>query len=113
MINYDPEHLAQWMIDVLCGIEDVSKPYKDEILTDNSWIRTFDQSVSESDEYVWHRDEKDRIVTVLDGEQWQFQFDNELPIQLNKNDIINIPKHTYHRIIVGSTTLKLRIEEVE
>jgi len=112
-MNYDPEHLATWMIDVLCGIEDVSKPFKDEILTDNTWIRTFDPAITYSEEYVWHRDKKDRIVTVLDGYGWQFQFDNEIPIQLNSNDVINIPKDTYHRIIVGSTALKLRIEEVE
>ena len=112
-MNYDPEHLAQWMIDVLCGIEEVNNPYKDEILTDNSWIRTFDKSITESEEYVWHRDNKDRIVTVVDGTGWQFQFDNEIPIQLNRSDVINIPKHTYHRLIVGLTELKLKIEEVE
>ena len=113
MIYYDAEQLAQWMIDVLCGVEDVSKPYKDEWISDTSWIRTFDPSFTSSDEYVWHRDEKDRVVTILEGEGWKFQFDNEIPIQINRNEVIKIPKQVYHRIIVGSTPLKLKIEEVE
>lgn len=113
MINYDPEHLAQWMIDVLCGVEDVSRPYKDEWIAENVRIRTFDPVVVESNEYVWHRDAHDRIVTVLEGEGWQFQFDNEIPIRINSGDVIKVPKLVYHRILVGSTPLKIRIEEVE
>lgn len=113
-MNYDPEHLAQWMIDVILGMEIVNeKPYIDERLTDNTWIRTFDPTITSSDEYVWHRDEKDRVVTVLEGEGWQFQFDNEIPIRINRNEVIRIPKQVYHRIIVGNTPLKLKIEEVE
>lgn len=113
-MNYDPEQLAQWMIDVILGMEEMSgKPYKDERLTDNSWIRTFDQTITNSEEYVWHRDEKDRVVTVLEGEGWQFQFDNEIPIRINSGDVIQVPKQVYHRIIVGNTPLKLKIEEVE
>jgi quercetin dioxygenase-like cupin family protein len=113
VINYDPEHLAQWMIDVLCGVEDVSKPYRDEKISDNVWIRTFDPVVATSDEYVWHRDTKDRIVTVLDGEGWQFQFDDDIPKRINRDDVITVPKQVYHRIIIGKTPLKLKIEEVE
>jgi hypothetical protein len=110
----DVEYIAQWIIDVLCGVEAMdNKPYKDERLTNSSWIRTFDPSVVSSDEYVWHRDEKDRVVTVLEGDGWQFQFDDEIPIRINRNDEIKIPKQVYHRIIVGSTPLKLKIEEVE
>jgi quercetin dioxygenase-like cupin family protein len=112
-MNYDPEQLAQWMIDALCGVEDVSRPYRDEKISENVWIRTFDHTVTHSDEYVWHRDKRDRNVTVLEGEDWQFQFDNEIPIRINKNDAIHVPRQVYHRIIVGSTPLKLRIEEVE
>lgn len=112
-MNYDPEHLAQWMIDVILGIEDVSKPYIDEKISERVWIRSFDHVVVQSDEFVWHRDKQDRVVTVLEGEGWQFQFDNEIPIQLNSGDVIKVPKQIYHRIIVGSTPLKLKIEEVE
>lgn len=113
-MNYDPEDLAQWIIDVILGMENVNeRPYTDERLTGNTWIRTFDPTITSSDEYVWHRDEKDRVVTVLEGEGWQFQFDNEIPIRINRNEVIRIPKQVYHRIIVGNTPLKLKIEEVE
>lgn len=113
MIGYDPEHLAQWMIDVLCGVEDVSRPYKDDWVSENTWIRTFGPIVAYSSEYVWHRDKADRVVTVLEGDGWQFQFDNEIPIRINRNDTIHVPKQVYHRIIVGKTPLKLKIEEVK
>lgn len=113
-MRYDSEYFVQWIIDLICGIEEMDKnPYIDEYLTDNSWIRTFDPTITSSDEYVWHRDEKDRIVTVLEGDGWQFQFDNEIPIRINKNDEIKIPKQVYHRIMIGNTPLKLKIEEVE
>jgi mannose-6-phosphate isomerase-like protein (cupin superfamily) len=112
-MKYDPERLTQWIIDLLCGIEEMDKkPYRDERLTDDIWLRTFDPTITSSDEYVWHRDERDRVITVLEGEGWQFQFDNEIPIRINRNDEFIIPKQVYHRIIVGNTPLKLRIEEV-
>ncbi len=74
----------------------------------NLIVRTFSQDIDE-DELVWHRDEKDREVTVLQETDWQFQFDNELP-QLLK-DVIFIPKNTYHRVIKGTGELNLQILE--
>ena len=56
--------------------------------------------------------EKDRIVTVLEGEGWQFQFDEQVPQMINSFDIIRIPKGIYHRLLIGSTPLKIKIEEV-
>jgi mannose-6-phosphate isomerase-like protein (cupin superfamily) len=112
--SYDVERLSQWIIDVLCGVEDVSKnPYIDEKLSNTVLIRTFDPSLTESNEYVWHRDEKDRIVTILAGDGWQFQIDDDIPKRINKGEIILIPKQVYHRIIIGKTPLKIKIEEVE
>jgi hypothetical protein len=70
--------------------------------------RTFSQDINE-DELVWHRDERDRQVTVLEETDWQFQFDNELP-QLLK-DVIFIPKNTYHRLIKGTGELNVHIIE--
>jgi hypothetical protein len=111
---HDSERFAQWVIDLICGVEEVeTRPYIDERLSDRTWIRTFDPNVTDSDEYVWHRDERGRIVTVLEGENWQFQFDDEIPFHINRSDVIKIPKQVYHRILVGNTPLKLKIEEVE
>ena len=89
----------------------MDKPYTDTRLSDTEWIREFNQSVSNSEEYVWHRDRNDRIVEILEGVDWQFQFDNDLPFFINSNDIIKIPKMVYHRIIPGKTKLRIKINE--
>ena len=85
------------------------KPYK-EVLNNNSRTREFKVNTPNK-ELVWHRDEKDRYVTILEGEGWQFQLDNKLPLELQKKDVIFIPKQTYHRILKGKTNLVIKIEE--
>lgn len=85
------------------------KPYIDEKINDDEWIRTFDPSVTESEEYVWHRDLEDRVMTVLEGDGWKFQFDNELPFFINKGEEIHISKMVYHRIIPNNNILRIRI----
>lgn len=85
--------------------------YIDERIDEKSWIREFDPSVTESEEYVWHRDYNDRRVEILEGDGWQFQFDNELPIFINKNEELFIPKMVYHRIIPGKNKLRIKINE--
>jgi quercetin dioxygenase-like cupin family protein len=85
------------------------RPFK-EVLNNNSRIREF-KTNTPNKELVWHRDEKDRYVTILEGEGWQFQLDNELPLELKKKDVIFIPKHKYHRVIKGKTDLLIKIEE--
>jgi mannose-6-phosphate isomerase-like protein (cupin superfamily) len=87
------------------------KPYIDEKINEHCWIRTFDPSVTENEEYVWHRDYNDRIVQVLEGSGWKFQFDNELPFDININDKFTIPKMVYHRIKPGKTKLRISINE--
>lgn len=87
------------------------KPYIDIALSDNTWIREFDPTVSESEEYVWHRDTSDRTVTVLEGSDWQFQFDDEIPLVINKDNTISIPKLIYHRLIPGTEKLRIQITE--
>lgn len=62
-------------------------------------------------ELVWHRDLKDRYVKVLNDCDWKFQYDNELPIDLNRGIIIFIPKMEYHRLIKGKTDLEIAIKE--
>ena len=84
-------------------------PFQEKI-EDGYHIRTFSESVKDS-ELVWHRDKKDREVTVLESDGWMFQMDNELPIVLNEGDVIEIPKNTYHRIMRGNGNLKITIKE--
>lgn len=113
MIKYDTEAITRWIINVLCGVEDMNEPYKDVKISDKEWIREFDPTIAESEEYVWHRDRNDRIITVLEGEGWKFQFDDELPQIINKADKLFVPKMMYHRLLIGNTILKIHIEEIE
>ena len=76
---------------------------------ENYWIRIFSKDV-ETDELKWHFDNENRRVTVLEGNDWMFQMDDDLPVTLKVGDIIEIPKGIYHRIKRGSNDLKIKIE---
>jgi len=76
---------------------------------ENYWIRIFSKNV-ETDELKWHFDNENRKVTVLEGNDWMFQMDDDLPVTLKVGDIIEIPKGVYHRIKRGSDDLKVKIE---
>jgi len=76
--------------------------------TDENTTRTFSKDVDPMS-LIWHTDQEDRTVTVLEGKGWQFQRDNELPLTLNEGDNIFIPMGQIHRIIKGQTDLKLKI----
>tara|TARA_Y100000996_G_scaffold304096_2_gene241372 strand:- start:82 stop:351 length:270 start_codon:yes stop_codon:yes gene_type:complete len=84
-------------------------PYDDKYIEDKI-IRTFESFVHE-DELIWHRDKKNRLVRVIKGSGWQFQYDNELPKSLDVGDSLYIEKDTYHRLIKGDGTLVLEIKE--
>lgn len=86
-------------------------PYFDENLNNKEFIRSFSKDVL-SEELVWHRDKKNRIVTVLEGEGWEIQFDEELPRAIVVGEKITIPAYAFHRIKRGTSDLKLHIEEV-
>ena len=84
-------------------------PYVNVYNSDGSFIRTFDESVDES-QLVWHRDEKDRKISVISDTGWQIQFDDEMPISINR--VTEIPKMVYHRLIKGDGALVIEIEEI-
>ncbi len=71
-------------------------------------IRTFSKDVNPM-ELVWHQDKEDRNVEVLEGEGWQFQRDDELPLVMSKGDRIFITEGQIHRILKGTTDLKIKI----
>lgn len=88
----------------------MSKPYTDKI-KGNTKIRVFEADI-ESDELVWHRDRADRLITVIEGDDWMFQMDNEIPKLLEAGDTLSVSKMEYHRLYkVGNTPLKIQIEE--
>tara|TARA_R110002050_G_scaffold247030_2_gene384837 strand:+ start:70 stop:345 length:276 start_codon:yes stop_codon:yes gene_type:complete len=83
--------------------QDTGRPY-----IDDGNIRYFDQNTNE-DEFVWHKDREDRYIVATHITDWQFQFDNKLPVSLYDNKLF-IPKGVYHRLIKGTGDLTLIIE---
>tara|TARA_B110000211_G_scaffold20667_1_gene21415 strand:+ start:145 stop:387 length:243 start_codon:yes stop_codon:yes gene_type:complete len=75
---------------------------------DNSNIRTFSKDVNTMD-LIWHMDDEDRNIEVLEGKGWKFQRDDELPLELTEGIRIFIPRHQVHRVIKGETDLKIQI----
>ena len=82
------------------------KPYIENKQSESVVIRTFSSQI---DEMVlkWHWDEEDRLVEPLNDNDWEFQFDNELPMRINKQ--IFIPRGVMHRVIKGKTDLEVKI----
>ena len=84
------------------------KPYVEHKIDDSIVIRTFSPDIDEA-ELKWHWDEEDRLVTPINANDWKFQFDNELPIPIDRE--INIPKGVIHRVIRGTTPLIAKIHK--
>jgi quercetin dioxygenase-like cupin family protein len=82
------------------------KPY-----TDSTNIRTFSKDVDPM-ELVWHQDKEDRHIEVLDGEGWSIQMDDQLPLAVRKGDRIFITEGRIHRILKGTTDLKIKINKI-
>lgn len=85
------------------------KPYNDIHLAKNVFIREFKSEV-DSEELVWHRDMNNRHFAVLDGKDWWFQLDDQMPIELEKGKIYEIEKEEYHRLLKGTKATDLRIK---
>lgn len=82
------------------------KPYVDIEINNKYIIREFSQNIDPI-ELMWHRDDEDRTLEVLNETDWKFQFDNSLPIPFE--DHIFIPRHQWHRVIKGTGNLLLKI----
>jgi len=85
------------------------QPYTDIEVNNKYIIREFSQNIDPI-ELMWHRDDEDRVVQVLEvGEGWQFQLDDKLPIALKPNFEIFIKRHEWHRVIKGNDKLLIKI----
>ena len=82
------------------------KPYQEQVLEENTFIREFSQDIDELD-LIWHIDDENRTIVAIEETDWLFQFDDELPLSLNSP--IFIPRHKIHRVIKGNRNLKIRI----
>lgn len=90
----------------------MTKPYKQKNINREEFIRVFKSSVDPA-ELIWHRDRNTRVIEVLEGEGWQFQYERDIPMELRKGLTFTVPKEAYHRLIIGATDLKIRIKEIK
>ena len=85
-------------------------PFEEEKIDQYNFIRTFHADVDEMD-LIWHADKVNRIITVIKGSGWKFQFDEELPIKMRKGKTISILKGRLHRVIKGNGILKINLQK--
>ena len=88
------------------------KPYKQKNFSPNKLIREFSSDINTS-ELTWHRDKNNRLIRVLNENDWLIQFDNELPIKLIEGEYLHIPEKMFHRVIKGKSNLVIEIEEFD
>ena len=76
-----------------------------------SKIRIFESNLTNklSEEEKWHQDKEDRHIEVIDGEGWSIQMDDQLPLVVSKGDRIFIHEGQVHRVLKGTTDLKIKI----
>ena len=85
-------------------------PFQEKRLFKNLFLREFKESV-DSDELIWHQDREDRVITILESNNWKLQMDNELPITMEQGQCYNIPAYVFHRVIKGNGSLKIVVEK--
>lgn len=85
--------------------------YKTERVTDWSFIRWFSSS-ADPDKLVWHRDKQDRMITVISGSGWLFQYDNKTPFELKVGVAFYVKAMEFHRLIKlrGCDDLCIKVE---
>jgi len=83
-------------------------PFTEQQLDTKLFLREFSADVDEM-ELIWHEDREDRIVSVVEGNGWKFQFDEELPIEMKDGIDITIPKGVIHRVIKGKGPLRIKV----
>ena len=85
-------------------------PFEEEQISDNIFIRTFSADVDEMD-LIWHEDRENRFIKVLEGNGWQFQYDEELPFEMTDGLGFPVMKGQIHRVIKGVGPLKIELHK--
>ena len=83
-------------------------PFKEKKIAENVFIRYFDHNVL-SEELVWHQDQEDRIIEVIQSNDWHFQRDEEVPFKLVEGMKFSIKKLDYHRLLRGKNDLIIKV----
>jgi hypothetical protein len=81
-------------------------PFQENKISDNTFIRVFSK-ITDSGEFMWHRDREDRIIESIETTDWKIQLDNELPKVIEGE--VFIPMGVYHRLIKGTNDLKIKL----
>jgi len=84
-------------------------PFEESWVSDKVSLRSFSPDLMD-EELKWHIDMEDRVVEILNDNDWKFQFDDKLPIKME--GVIEIKKGEWHRIIKGSTPLNVKITRI-
>jgi hypothetical protein len=85
-------------------------PYREKRLADGRILREFSQDVG-SHELEWHMDRNDREVVVVEGHGWKLQLESGLPFDLAPGGTYSIPRESWHRVVKGSSPLRILINE--
>lgn len=84
-------------------------PFEEKWTSDSQSIRIFDPNTLD-EELKWHIDMEDRTIEPMGNNDWKFQFDNQLPIDIKSK--IEIKKGIWHRLIKGTTELKIIVTRI-
>ncbi len=91
-------------------MDDKTKPFVEFQTSDTTALRMFDP-LAPDHLYKWHRDnEKRKITPIGKTDGWKFQFDNQLPQNLELGKTLVVEKGEWHRLIKGIDKLVLKIE---
>ena len=86
-------------------------PFIEQQVDSQLFIREFSADVDEM-ELIWHTDREDRVVSVIEGNNWKFQFDEQLPFEMVDGIEITISKGELHRVIKGDGPLKIKLQKI-
>ena len=86
-------------------------PFTEQQVDSQLFIREFSADVDEM-ELIWHTDREDRVVHIIEGNNWKFQLDNNIPFNLQKGKTYVIETKIWHRLIKGDDNLIIKIEEI-
>ena len=56
-------------------------PFIETKIDKYTFIREFSNDVDEMD-LVWHEDPENRVIEVIEGNGWKFQYDDQLPFEM-------------------------------
>jgi hypothetical protein len=87
------------------------KKIKENIEKNSTSIRKFFKNLTETD-LKWHTDDEDRVIKLMEGNDWFLQLEDQLPKKIEKGKQYKIPKGVYHRLLrVGNSDLVLEVQK--